>query len=98
MKFGKWTFIIGFFLSGGLFFLAGTLTGYSYCEKVYKKTATDDNNENKTQRKPSDEHLTPGLIVGKIVNKHVAKLRGNVRAPSTPAIKKARTYRNEYGL
>ncbi|MDR0942795.1 MAG: hypothetical protein LBM19_04295 [Holosporales bacterium] len=83
----KWAFIGGILVCGVLFFLSGTLIGYSAYDKELKSAATE---KAKPSRKPSKQ-INP--LIGNIVKSKIrARITSKVRIPSSPAIAKAKTY------
>ncbi len=86
----RWMFIFVVCLSVMLFFVAGTLIGYSYCEKSLNNIPQRNDNE---IRHPSEKLDKTKLVVERIFDKQAGKLKAKIRVPSIPAITKAKSYK-----
>ncbi len=91
--FSKLMFIIGFIVCNILFFLAGAMTGYLYCEREFAKSVQ---NKTKVTRVP---HKIANAVIGQITDPAIEQLNDaekKVREPSDKAITQAQKYKNQY--
>ncbi|MDR1233851.1 MAG: hypothetical protein LBJ92_01710 [Holosporales bacterium] len=82
-------FIIGIVCSMFLFFISGTLVGYSVCDKV---TKCHDAKNGKPPRAPKPDKTTTRLMPMPLPSRHNV-LTPRIRTPSHPAIAMAQAYR-----
>ena len=86
----KWIFVVSFLICGFLFFISGSLVGYSVCDKQVKDAALG---KDKPARKPNIVTGVISPIIGRVVDKQTMKLEAKVRTPTLPAIQKASRYK-----
>ncbi|MDR3030785.1 MAG: hypothetical protein LBU35_00145 [Holosporales bacterium] len=87
----KWIFILGILCCSVLFFLSGTLIGYSVREDCNSSSVRKNE---KKKRIPSA--IIGGLLsplVDRVVDNRIARIQSRLRTPSQPAIEKANGYR-----
>ena len=86
-----WIFIASFFSCSLLFFISGSLVGYSICEKSIVKKELES--VHKEPRKPSIIEGVISPLVGRLTNRQIEVSKTRTRTPSTPAIQQANRYR-----
>jgi hypothetical protein len=83
-----WIFVIGIVSSSLLFFVSGTLVGYSVCHRQAKA-----GDSSKPHRKPLPN---PTNIIGKIVDRQAMSLTSRIRTPTPTAVEQAESYEQYY--
>lgn len=85
----KWIFVLGIIGCSLLFFISGALVGYS----VSQNNASDnpESSANGNRHTPS-KNINP--IIGRVVNKQVARLNSKTRIPTPSAITQAKKYKS----
>ncbi len=84
----KWIFVLGIICCSLLFFLSGTLVGYSVSQNSIQEEVTSDG---KITRKPS-KNINP--IIGRIVHHQISRFNTKTRVPTPKAVVQARRYKS----
>lgn len=84
----KWVFVLGIVCCSLLFFVAGTLIGYSVSQKKVHESIVSNE---KSTRKPS-KNINP--IIGRIVQHQISRFNTKTRIPTPKAIIQARRYKS----
>ena len=84
----KWLLALAIFICCLLFFISGTLVGYSAGEKTAQESSLVPEKE---IRKPS-KNINP--LIGRIINRQVSRLNSKTRIPTPKAVTQARQYKS----
>jgi hypothetical protein len=83
-----WIFVVGIVVICLLFFIGGTLVGYSICSKQIKDS-TDSTKSRHPLPNPQD-------ILGKVIDQQAAAITSRIRTPTPTALQQAETYKQTY--